>query len=245
MNLSDQSNGNVLKQHGAHTEGGLENVYPPVASEAGARARSVALAEVDLGDAVDSHRQSLHDSNDGPGLGHQDHPTHALSTGGAVPTLDLDVQTMGHSAFPLDGAGPGQDDEHGGGTPRTTCRSTCRSKAVDTATMNASTMVPDHAEPAPTRLLDAEPAAVEPAAVDEDNTGLPLIGRRSVSYQQRFVFTLTALGIVGLLAAGCWRLQRRQPALAAGGGHRCGADAVAASGQVGLAGHDRQPRGLP
>ena len=83
MNLSDQSNANVLKQHGAQTEGGLENVYPPVASEAGARAREVALADVDLGDAVDSHRQSLHDSHDGPGVGHQDHPTHALSSGGA------------------------------------------------------------------------------------------------------------------------------------------------------------------
>ncbi|MFL6696157.1 MAG: methyl-accepting chemotaxis protein [Vitreoscilla sp.] len=202
MNLSDQTNGNVLKQHGAHTEGGLENVYPPVATEAGARARSVALAEVDLGDAVDSHRQSLHDSNDGPGLGHQDHPTHALSSGGAVPTLDLDVQTMGHSAFPLDGAGPGQDDEHGGGHSENNLSIDLPLEGVDTATMNASTMVPDHAEPAPTRLLDAEPAPVEPAVVDEDNTGLPLIGRRSVSYQQRFVFTLTALGIVGLLAAG-------------------------------------------
>ena len=37
MNLSDQNNGNVLKR-GAHTEGGLENVYPPIASESGARA---------------------------------------------------------------------------------------------------------------------------------------------------------------------------------------------------------------
>src|ERR1700712_5495894 len=109
MNLSDQNNGNVLK-HGAQSEGGLENVYPPVAAESGARARNLALADVDLGDAMDSHRQSLHDSHDGPGIGHhQEHPTHALSMGGAVPTLDLDVQAMGHSAFPLDGAGPGQD----------------------------------------------------------------------------------------------------------------------------------------
>jgi twitching motility protein PilJ len=197
MNLSDQSNGNVLKQHGAHTEGGLENVYPPVASEAGARARSVAMADVDLGDALDSHRQSLHDSGDGPGVGHRDHPTHALSTGGAVPTLDLDVQAMGHSAFPLDGAGPGQDDEHGDSNLSVDLPL----EGVDT-TMVASTLVPDQAEPAPTRLLDAEPAPAEQPAVDEDNTGLPLIGRRSVSYQQRFVFTLTALGIVGLLVGG-------------------------------------------
>src|ERR1700748_511254 len=202
MNLSDQSNGNVLKQHGAHTEGGLENVYPPVASEAGAHARSVALADVDLGDAVDSHRQSLHDSDDGPGLGHQDHPTHALSTGGAVPTLDLDVHAMGHSAFPLDGAGPGQGGGPGGVHSENNLSIDLPLEGVDTATMNASTMVPDHADAAPTRLLDAEPAEVEAAPLDEDNTGLPLIGRRSVSYQQRFVFTLTAAGIIGLLASG-------------------------------------------
>jgi twitching motility protein PilJ len=201
MNLSDQSNGNVLKQHGAHTEGGLENVYPPVASEAGARAREVALAEVDLADAVDSHRQSLHDSGDGPGVGHRDHPTHALSSGGAVPTLDLDVQTMGHSAFPLDGAGPGQDDEHGGVHSENNLSIDLPLEGVDTATMT-STLVPDQAEPAPTRLLDAEPTPVEKPAVEEERTGLPLIGGRSVGYQQRFVFTLTALGIVGLLVAG-------------------------------------------
>ena len=76
--------------------------------------------------------------------------------------------------------------------------------------MTASTIVPDHNEPAPTRLLDAEPAEGEVAAVDEDNTGLPLIGRRSVGYQQRFVFTLTALGIIGLLGGRRRRDQRGQ-----------------------------------
>ena len=202
MNLSDQSNANVLKQHGAQTEGGLENVYPPVASEAGARAREVALADVDLGDAVDSHRQSLHDSHDGPGVGHQDHPTHALSSGGAVPTLDLDVHAMGHSAFPLDGVGPGQDDEHGVVHSENNLSIDLPLEGVDTATMNASTLAPDHNEAAPTRLLDTDAPEADVAAIDEDNTGLPLIGRRSVGYQQRVVFTLTALGIGGLIAAG-------------------------------------------
>jgi twitching motility protein PilJ len=203
MNLSDQNNGNVLK-HGAHTEGGLENVYPPVASESGARARArdVALAEVDLGDPVDSHRQSLHDSHDGPGAGHHEHPTHALSTGGAVPTLDLDVHTMGHSAFPLDGTGPGQDDDHGMVHSGNNLSIDLPLEGVDTASMTASTMTPDHAEAAPTRLLDAEPAEEEAAAIDDDNTGIPLIGRRSISYQQRAVFVLTGLGILGLLAGG-------------------------------------------
>ena len=201
MNLSDQNNGNVLK-HGAHTEGGLENVYPPVASESGARARDVALADVDLGDPLDSHHQSLHGAHDGPGVGHQDHPTHALSTGGAVPTLDLDVHAMGHSAFPLDGAGPGQDDDHGMVHSENNLSVDLPLEAVDTASMTASTIMPDHAEAAPTRLLDAEPPEEEVAAIDEDDTGIPLIGRRSISYQQRFVFIVTGLGIAGLLAAG-------------------------------------------
>lgn len=201
MNLSDQNNGNVLK-HGAHSEGGLENVYPPVASESGARARDVALAEVALGDPADSHRQSLRASHDGPGAGHQEHPTHALSTGGAVPTLDLDVHAMGHSAFPLDGAGPGQDDDHGMVHSENNLSIDLPLEGVDTASMTASTIMPDHAEAAPTRLLDAEPAEEEVAAIDEDDTGIPLIGRRSISYQQRVVFILTGVGILGLLAGG-------------------------------------------
>ena len=245
MNLSDQSNGNVLKQHGAHTEGGLENVYPPVASEAGARAREVALADVDLGDAVDSHRQSLHDSHDGPGVGHQDHPTHALSTGGAVPTLDLDVHAMGHSAFPLDGVGPGQDDEHGVVHSENNLSIDLPLEGVDTATMNASTLAPDHNDAAPTRLLDAEPPEADVATIDEDDTGLPLIGRRSVGYQQRIVFALTALGIAGLIVAGSC-------AFSAPTAHAQQVDATGAAlmqsqrlaKSVSQA-HDRQPRGLP
>ena len=201
MNLSDQNTGNVRK-HGAHSEGGLENVYPPVASESGARARDVALAEVDLGDPLDSHRQSLHGAHDGPGAGHREHPTHALSTGGAVPTLDLDVHAMGHSAFPLDGVGPGQDDDHGMVHSENNLSIDLPLEGVDTASMTASTIMPDHNEAAPTRLLDAEQPEEEAATVDEDDTGIPLIGRRSISYQQRFVFIVTGLGIVGLLAAG-------------------------------------------
>ena len=106
MNLSDQSSGNALKQHGARTQGGVDNVYPPVASE---RDRDVALADVDLGDHVDAHAHTLRASAEGT---HAEHATHALGTGGGVPTLDLDVHAMGHSAFPLDGQGPGQDDDH-------------------------------------------------------------------------------------------------------------------------------------
>ena len=68
--------------------------------------------------------------------------------------------------------------------------------------MTASTMAPDHNEPAPTRLLDADLPDAEVLAVHEDNTGLPMIGRRSVGYQQRVVFGLTVLGIVGLIGAG-------------------------------------------
>jgi twitching motility protein PilJ len=202
MNLSDQNNGSVLK-HGAQTEGGLENVYPPVTSGAGAQRRAGgAHGDVDLADAVDSHAQSLHDSSDGPAAGHREHPTHALSTGGAVPTLDLDVHAMGHSAFPLDGAGPGQDDDHGVMHSQNNLSIDLPLDGPDTASMAASTMVQDNNEAAPTRLLDAEPAPVEVDQVDEDNTGLPMIGRRSQGYQQRFVTILAVVGIVGLVAAG-------------------------------------------
>ncbi|HYP30724.1 MAG TPA: type IV pili methyl-accepting chemotaxis transducer N-terminal domain-containing protein, partial [Burkholderiaceae bacterium] len=190
MNLSDQSNGNVHKQHGAHTQGGLENVYPPAAS---GRGRDVALADVDLGDPVESH--ALHDSGDGT---HAGHATHALGTGGGVPTLDLDVHAMGHSAFPLDGAGPGQDDDHAAHNLAVDLPL----EGVDTA-LAPSTLAPEPAEPAPARTHEAaQPDEPVAAAVDEDDTGLPLIGRRSLGYQQRLVVTLAALGFVGLLVSG-------------------------------------------
>ena len=200
MNLSDQNSGNVLKQHGAHSEGGLENVYPPVASESGAHAGDVASADVDLADPVDAgHAHSLHDPAE---AGHPEHATHALSTGGGVPTLDLDVHAMGHSAFPLDGVGPGQDDDHGVVHSENNLSIDLPLESVDTHSAAASTLVPDLHEPAPTRLLDVEPVAVEEDTLDDDDTGLPLIGRRAIGYQQRFVFVLTAIGIVGLIGAG-------------------------------------------
>jgi twitching motility protein PilJ len=194
MNLSDQSSGNALKQHGAHTQGSVDNVYPPAASE---RGRDVALADVDLGDPVDSHAHSLHDSADGT---HAEHSTHALGTGGGVPTLDLDVHAMGHSAFPLDGAGPGQDDDHVAHSENNLSID-LPLEGVDTAHAS-STLVPDQAEGSPTRMLDDGQPEEEVAAIDEDDTGLPLIGRRSIGYQQKFVITLAAIGFVGLLVGG-------------------------------------------
>ena len=194
MNLSDQSSGNALKQHGARTQGGVDNVYPPVASEHG---RDVALADVDLGDPVDAHAHALHDSAEGT---HAEHATHALGSGGGVPTLDLDVHAMGHSAFPLDGAGPGQDDDHVVHSENNLSID-LPLEGVDTAHAN-STLVPDQAEPAPTRMLDEGQPEEEAAAVDDDDTGLPLIGRRSIGYQQRFVITLAAIGFAGLLGGG-------------------------------------------
>jgi twitching motility protein PilJ len=194
MNLSDQSSGNALKQHGARTQGGVDNVYPPVASE---RGRDVALADVDLGDPVDAHAHALHASAEGT---HAEHATHALGTGGGVPTLDLDVHAMGHSAFPLDGAGPGMDDDHVAHSENNLSID-LPLEGVDTAHAN-STLVPDQAESAPTRMLDEGQPEEEVAAIDEDDTGLPLIGRRSIGYQQRFVVTLAAIGFAGLLGGG-------------------------------------------
>ena len=205
MNLSDQNNGNVLKQ-GAHTEGGLENVYPPV-HKSGAAAHGdgsdVALAEVDLADHTEVH--ALHDSRDGPATGHHEHDTHRISGSTPIPTLDLDVATFGESAFPLDGQGPGQGEDTQSGHPS----SLSIDLPLDDDTPAAeSTLSPDPAEAPATRLLDAEPAQPESVAPsDDDDTGIPLIGRRSIGYQQRFVVTLAVLGFAGLIGAGAYAIQ--------------------------------------
>ncbi len=218
MNLSDQNNGSVLK-HGAHTEGGLENVYPPV-SNAGAAPHAregdldLALADVDLSDLSGpttqppQHSEALHDSHDGPAAGHHEHDTHALSPK-SVPTLDIDVATMGESAFPLDGQGPGQgEDAHGAVT-----QSGDNGLAVDLpldagqATSRAATLQPDTA-PAAAAHADAQAAAAEAKlAAEEDDTGIPLIGRRSISYQQKVVVGMAAVGFIGLLASGYFAIR--------------------------------------
>jgi twitching motility protein PilJ len=197
MNLSDQNSGNVLQEHGAHTEGGLANVYPPAASESGAHAVDTALTDLDLSDPLDPS-PALHDP---AVVGHPAQAAHALATGGAVPALDLDIPAMGHSAFPLDGAGPGRED-HGVASTRNSLSVDLPLEGMDSRSMGASTLAPDIHEPAPTRMMETEHVAVAKAAIDEDDTGLPLIGRRPVAYQQRFVFMLTTLGILGLLLGG-------------------------------------------
>ena len=200
MNLSDQNNGNVLKQ-GAHTEGGLENVYPP-AHKSGAAAHGdgadVALAEVDLADQTEVH--ALHDSRDGPATGHHEHDTHRITGSTPIPTLDLDVATFGESAFPLDGQGPGQGEDTQSGHPSSL---SIDLPLDDDAPAAESTLSPDPAEAPATRLLDAEPAQPESVAPsDDDDTGIPLIGRRSIGYQQRFVVTLALVGLAGLVGTG-------------------------------------------
>src|SRR4051812_9806184 len=111
MNLSDQNSGSLRKQ-GAQTEGGLENVYPPVSGRGPEAEADLALADIDLSDSATGaptqpphDARALHPSSDGPKPGHREHDTHALSGGTPIPTLDIDVATMGESAFPLDGQG--------------------------------------------------------------------------------------------------------------------------------------------
>jgi len=103
MNLSDQNNGNA-KQHGAQTQGGLANVYPPVPGSTPRREEGdVALADVDLADGPVTHSPVGIEARDT--RPHGEHDTHALSGSASIPTLDIDVATMGESAFPLDGPG--------------------------------------------------------------------------------------------------------------------------------------------
>jgi twitching motility protein PilJ len=199
MNLSDQNSGNLLKEQGAHAEGGVDNVYPPAAPESGGRAVDTSLADVDLSDPVEAAQ--AHASAAAP-----HHPAEAghpaRHAGDAAPALDLDIPVMGHSAFPLDGAGPGHDSGRTMPHPDSDLSVDLPLEGMDSRSMGVSTLVPDLQEPTPTRMFEAEPAAVAKDAVDEDDTGLPLIGRRPVAYQQRLVFILAALGIVGLVVAG-------------------------------------------
>ncbi|MET0384011.1 MAG: methyl-accepting chemotaxis protein [Burkholderiaceae bacterium] len=190
MNLSDQNNGSMLK-HGAQPEGDLENVYPP-APNAGSVPRAdahaddadVALADVDLSD---DHTPSGHD-------------THSLGGGAAMPAPDLDVAAMGESAFPLDGQGPGQEED--GHMGHTEGLSIDLPLDESDAAVAESTLVPDAVDPASTRLLDGEPTPTELRLSDEDSTQIPLIGRRSLGYQQRVVLGMFVLGLIGLIVVG-------------------------------------------
>jgi twitching motility protein PilJ len=197
MNLSDQNSGNLLKEQGAHAEGGVDNVYPPIAPASGGRAVDTSLDDLDLSDPVEPAPTHHRAESEPPAS-----PAQPLSTAEAAPALDLDIAVMGHSAFPLDGAGPG----HESGRPAAHAAGDgdvdLPLDGMDSRSMGVSTLVPDLHEPAPTRLFEADPPAAARDAADEDDTGLPLIGRRPVAYQQRLVFILAALGIVGLVVAG-------------------------------------------
>ena len=197
MNLSDQNSGSLKKQ-GAHTEGGLENVYPPVAGSGRTRDADgdVALADLALSDAMtgeptqpphDARGHSLHASSDGPAPGHREHDTQTLTGGTPIPTLDIDVATMGESAFPLDGQGPGQ-----GETTRAGESDIAIDLPLDATPAVATTLQPDQS-PDALQPLDEQPLA--PAAVDDDDTGIPLIGRRSVGYQQRVLGSLIVFSL--------------------------------------------------
>ncbi|MGN6527383.1 MAG: methyl-accepting chemotaxis protein [Burkholderiaceae bacterium] len=216
MNLSDQSNGSVLKHDGAHTEGGLDNVYPPAPGAAAAVAAhgrgadaDLAVAEEldlsqlgDLGEPEVAHGEhALHASSDGPRPGHREHDTHALHPG-AVPTLDIDVAELGQSSFPHDGQGPGQGDEGHATTPGGDSSLSIDLPLEHEATTASAALSPVSPEPAPARTIEPEAPAQPAAAAMEDDTGLPLIGRRAIGYQQRVVTGVTAVGVIGLILIG-------------------------------------------
>jgi twitching motility protein PilJ len=215
MNLSDQSNGSVLKHDGAHTEGGLDNVYPPAPAAAaavnahgrGAEGDLAVEEELDLSQLGDLGEpevpragHALHASADGPMPGHREHDTHALHPG-AVPTLDIDVAELGQSSFPHDGQGPGHGDEGHATTPGDSSLSIDLPLEGGEGAAASAALSPVAPEPAPARAAEAEQPP-EAAAAVEDDTGLPLIGRRAIGYQQRVVTGVTAAGLIGLIAIG-------------------------------------------
>jgi twitching motility protein PilJ len=200
MNLSDQNNGNVLRHDGAHTEGGPGNVHPPVPkAAAAAHAHSgagddLALADVDLSDALAD-------------TGHGDLDDHVVRGAGAssvgpAPEMDIDVASMGESAFPIDGHGPGQGEEAYPTTPGDSSLSLDLPLEPDAAPRGAAPSPASFAEAPTTRLPDLNELDAGLQASPDDDTGLPLIGRRSLGYQQRFVTGVTAVGFIGLFGLG-------------------------------------------
>ena len=90
-----------------------------------------------------------------------------------------------------------------------------------------------------TRLQDADTGAAPLGAA------LPLIGERPAAEQQRILLAMLGVGLVGLIVLTILSFVVGRPRLGAGRGQRPGADAVAAARQVGVAGADRQPDGVP
>ena len=84
-----------------------------------------------------------------------------------------------------------------------------------------------------TRLQDAD-STVMPLG-----TALPLIGDRPAAEQQRILLAMLALGLVGLIVLTILAFVAAGRGSAQVAGKRPGADAVAAAGQVGVAGADR------
>jgi hypothetical protein len=109
-----------------------------------------------------------------------------------------------------------------------------------TAQMDSSIIT----EAAPSEMAEfTEVRRAGDADASAAGSGLPVIGDRPLGEQQRILG-----GRCCWASSAWWRYilaERREPGLGPGGCHRSGADAVAAAGQVGVAGPDRQPGGLP
>ena len=95
------------------------------------------------------------------------------------------------------------------------------------------------------RRLHRDPPAGRDSGAAPLGAALPLIGDRPAAEQQRILLAMLGLGLVGLIVADDPVVRLRRPRLGAGRCQRPGADAVAAARQVGLAGADRQPGGVP
>jgi twitching motility protein PilJ len=189
MNLSDQNKGNAVK-HSAQSTGGLANVYPPVPGAKAPKARAeadLALADIDLSDgpvmlsSVGIQQRESRSQKVDPEL-------HTLHGTAPIPLLDLDVSSSGDSSFPPNGNGPGRAEA----TPAAVAPLRAGSNITSDRPSSAPTSI------GPESTFERDESLT---TLGDDDTGLPLIGRRAAGFQQRMLIGLVAAGGLGLAAS--------------------------------------------
>jgi twitching motility protein PilJ len=195
MNLSDNSRSD-MSQHGDHPESGHDRAFDAPHPEGAAEVAASSRDGAGHGAPLDLHFDPTND--------------HAATPATPVPPLDLEVEAMGVSAFGLEAAEPE--------AARAVAAAEHASESIDlpldapaaevdafaAAALGAPTIAPT--EPAVssndhTSMLNEPEAGPETRIGEaEDDTGIPLIGRRPLRYQQRVLLGLVAFGAIGFVA---------------------------------------------